>query len=380
MPSVLFNADSNRYEMWYGGSFGPPSWRPYRIGFAWSTDGITWTKHPGNPVLVPDSGAWDAYTTEGAFVLRENGMYKLWYTGMRTATSTWGIGYATSPDGIHWTKHAANPIMSAGTADWEAGGVGNPTIIKEGSTYTMFYDGAHVSHTTFWIGRAVSSNGIHWVRDTVNNPVLSPGASGEWDDQMVLQPQALVIGSRQYLWYTGYKRVSGIRRIGLAVSGDGGRTWAKERNAVIVPGPAGNWDADWVEAGRVLQVGSAFHMWYSGVRFPVPPNVWRIGHATAPVVGVEEGSEAPESFALHQNYPNPFNPVTTIEYQLPRAARVSLVVYDLLGREVARLVDGTEESGFKSVTFDASSLASGIYLYRLRAGEFAQTRTMAVVK
>jgi hypothetical protein len=88
----------------------------------------------------------------------------------------------------------------------------------------------------------------------------------------------------------------------------------------------------------------------------------------------------PDACRLFQNDPNPFNPVTTIEFQLPRAGRVTLVVYDLLGREVARLVDGTEESGFKSITFDASSLASGIYLYRLRAGDFSQTRTMAVVK
>jgi photosystem II stability/assembly factor-like uncharacterized protein len=99
------------------------------------------------------------------------------------------------------------------------------------------------------------------------------------------------------------------------------------------------------------------------------------------VVGVSPPFVAlPDPFRLFQNYPNPFNPVTTIEYQLPRAGRVTLVVYDLLGREVARLVDGTEESGFKSITFDASSLASGIYLYRLRAGDFSQTRTMAVVK
>jgi len=95
---------------------------------------------------------------------------------------------------------------------------------------------------------------------------------------------------------------------------------------------------------------------------------------------VEEETTLPAGCLLSQNYPNPFNPVTTIEYQLPRTGRVSLVVYDLLGREVATLVDGTEEQGFKSVTFDASSLASGIYLYRLRAGDYSQTRTMAVVK
>jgi predicted GH43/DUF377 family glycosyl hydrolase len=379
MPSVLFNPDSNRYEMWYGGSYGIP-WRPYRIGFAWSTNGVTWTKHPGNPVLVPDSGSWDAYTAEGAFILRENGMYKMWYTGMRTSSGTWAIGYATSPNGINWTKWAGNPIMPAGSASWEAGGVGDPTIIKEGSTYTMFYDGANATQSILRIGRAVSSDGITWVRDTVNNPVLSPGASGEWDDQHVLQPQVYTITNRHYLWYTGYKRVSGIRRIGLASSADGGRTWSKERNAVLVPGPAGSWDADLVEAGRVMQVGGALHMWYGGVRSPSETHLWRIGHATAPVVGVEEAGGVPESYTLRQNYPNPFNPGTTIEYALPQRTSVTLSVYNPIGQRIAVLVQGERDAGSHEVQFDAEGLPSGVYFYRLVAGSFTGTRRMLLLR
>jgi hypothetical protein len=76
---------------------------------------------------------------------------------------------------------------------------------------------------------------------------------------------------------------------------------------------------------------------------------------------------APKAFALEQNFPNPFNPTTTIYYQLPTASRVSIVVYDLLGREVKRLVDETKEAGYHQERFDASGIASGVYFYRMTA-------------
>ena len=91
-------------------------------------------------------------------------------------------------------------------------------------------------------------------------------------------------------------------------------------------------------------------------------------------------TETPESYALRGNYPNPFNPTTTIAYDLKQEVYVSLIVYDLLGREVARLVDGTQIAGQHNVSFDASSLSSGIYLYRLEAGHFSETRQMTLVK
>jgi hypothetical protein len=79
---------------------------------------------------------------------------------------------------------------------------------------------------------------------------------------------------------------------------------------------------------------------------------------------------APKTFSLEQNFPNPFNPTTTIYYQLPTASRVSIVVYDLLGREVKRLVDEVREAGYHEVRFSAtgaSGIASGVYFYRMTA-------------
>lgn len=85
-------------------------------------------------------------------------------------------------------------------------------------------------------------------------------------------------------------------------------------------------------------------------------------------------------FALSQNYPNPFNPVTTIRYQVPSAGRVSVTVHDLLGKEVALLVNDRKEPGTYSVRFDASSLSSGVYFYTMRAGSFTETKKLMVVR
>ncbi|HEX7574230.1 MAG TPA: T9SS type A sorting domain-containing protein, partial [Bacteroidota bacterium] len=83
---------------------------------------------------------------------------------------------------------------------------------------------------------------------------------------------------------------------------------------------------------------------------------------------------------LSQNFPNPFNPSTTIGYGLPRGADVTLVIYNALGQEVAKLVDTHQESGYHEVRFDGTSVASGVYFYRLRAGAFSQTKRLMLVR
>ncbi len=97
-------------------------------------------------------------------------------------------------------------------------------------------------------------------------------------------------------------------------------------------------------------------------------------------VGVAVGKSLPAEFALLQNYPNPFNPSTEITYRLPASSQVKLSVYDLLGREAAILVDETQPAGEHTATFNAAHLSSGVYLYRLEAGNFTQTRRMLLVR
>lgn len=94
----------------------------------------------------------------------------------------------------------------------------------------------------------------------------------------------------------------------------------------------------------------------------------------------QQGETIPLEFLLRQNYPNPFNPSTTIKYDLPQTSHVSLSVYDVLGREVATLVNEEKSAGTYTVRWDASAVSSGVYFYRLRAGDFVQTRSMMIIK
>jgi hypothetical protein len=97
-------------------------------------------------------------------------------------------------------------------------------------------------------------------------------------------------------------------------------------------------------------------------------------------VGVEFAHSAPQEFLLSQNYPNPFNSTAVIRYGLRRSSHVTLVVYNALGQTVANLVDGEMGPGYYEVPFHADRLASGVYYYRITAGEFVQTRKLLLAK
>jgi hypothetical protein len=90
--------------------------------------------------------------------------------------------------------------------------------------------------------------------------------------------------------------------------------------------------------------------------------------------------EIVKNYALFQNYPNPFNPTTTINYQLPQTGNVTLKIYDILGREVATLVNEQKNQGRYSVNFDASSLASGVYIYRIKVNDYVCSKKMLMIK
>jgi serine protease len=91
-------------------------------------------------------------------------------------------------------------------------------------------------------------------------------------------------------------------------------------------------------------------------------------------------SSLPKQFALYQNYPNPFNPTTVIAYQVPVKSHVTVIVYDMLGREVATLVDGEKPAGSFTALFDASRFSSGVYFYRMQAGTFSETKKFVLMK
>ncbi len=103
--------------------------------------------------------------------------------------------------------------------------------------------------------------------------------------------------------------------------------------------------------------------------------------AFGPAVSVDEkGNVIPDVYELHQNYPNPFNPRTMIQYAIPKASRVSLIVYNMLGEEAATLVNGLQDAGVYRAEFDGTNLPSGTYFYRLQAGEFSEVKKLTLLK
>ncbi|MEC9106390.1 MAG: T9SS type A sorting domain-containing protein, partial [Candidatus Neomarinimicrobiota bacterium] len=93
----------------------------------------------------------------------------------------------------------------------------------------------------------------------------------------------------------------------------------------------------------------------------------------------------PKEFALHQNYPNPFNPTTSISYAIPNAGKVTLVIYDMMGREVRTLVDNNMDAGYQSATWDATNnlgnpVGAGVYIYQIQADGFTQSKKMILLK
>ena len=105
---------------------------------------------------------------------------------------------------------------------------------------------------------------------------------------------------------------------------------------------------------------------------------WRTLHQHQP--GEENQRSTPTHYALDQNSPNPFNPTTRFSFALPNDEHVVLKVYDILGEEVATVLNEFQTKGYRSVEFDASSLPSGLYFYRLQAGTFVDTKKMMLVK
>jgi hypothetical protein len=97
-------------------------------------------------------------------------------------------------------------------------------------------------------------------------------------------------------------------------------------------------------------------------------------------VSINENFNSPDRFYLYQNSPNPFNPTTIIKYQIPKSGFVSLKVFDVLGNEVETLVNKEKSAGTYELVFDATDLSSGIYFYKLQAGDFTATKKMIVIK
>jgi predicted GH43/DUF377 family glycosyl hydrolase len=308
-------------------------------------------------------------------------MYKMWYSGYDGTNSR--IGYATSSDGITWTKYENNPVLNNGpTGSWNEGGSSHPCVRFDGSTYHMWFHGWPVPDVPTSIGYATSVDGITWT-EYENNPVLVVG-NNTWDGQHVESPDVLFDGSTYHMWYHGRNTPNWFRwRIGYASSPDG-IEWTKYASNPVLTPSAGSWDSQSVGFPRVIlnNADSTFTMYYLG-----GATDWNghIGYATAPFdpVGIENDlyHNYPRAFILSQNYPNPFNPKTVIRYALPVTSHLDLSLYNILGQKVATLVNKKQPVGSYRVQWDASGFAGGVYFYRLRTDKgFVETKKLLYLK
>jgi len=207
-PVVIKNGE--RYQMWYTGQARGKSW----IGYATSKDGKAWKRESDKPVLSAEQ-TWEKVAVMCPHVIYDDKakLYRMWYSGGEQHEPN-AIGYATSEDGLKWTKHENNPIFRPDPkSDWEKERVTACQVIRQGDWHVMFYIGFRdVNHAQ--IGIARSKDGItDWKRLSAN-PVIRPGKD-KWDHDAVYKPYAIYDGNKWLLWYNGRK--GGVEQIGLAL-------------------------------------------------------------------------------------------------------------------------------------------------------------------
>ena len=162
--------------------------------------------------------------------------------------------------------------------------------------------------------------------------------------------------------------------------------WDGEWHSLSIPLSSftehGAWDNGWYDPVGAFDWSSVNHFEIVSEQSSLSGKEVYFDDLCIDVLVPESVTEAavPAEFALHQNYPNPFNPSTTIRYGLASRSQVTLTVFNTLGQQVATLVQGEQEAGYHEVQFDGSGLASGVYLYRLQAGDFVQSLKLTLLR
>lgn len=215
---------NQRYKLWYAGRKARcQPINDHKLGYAFSPDGINWTKYTGNPVLIPgNSSSWFNTFISGQSVILESGIYKMWFTAPdlvingQPTDGKGNIGYATSVDGINWTVYPSPVLISGAQQNWDSASIAEPSVIKVGNTFHMFYSALDKwSIENFQVGYTSSIDGINWTKST-HNPVLSIGSAGKWDRYWASHP-GVIYDSRSdefRMWYTGRDTATIVSLIG----------------------------------------------------------------------------------------------------------------------------------------------------------------------
>lgn len=254
------------------------------------------TRYLGNPLLRNGPESYDYGKTGPRVVLKEGrATYRIWYEAGGSDKIT-RVGYATSADGLQWTKRGT--VISPSQA-WEMEEVSPNSILLENGVYRMWYHGGGYlrNNKRFGNGRigyATSSDGIVWTK-FAGNPVLDIGSAGSFDDQQVAEPRVLKVGTSYRMYYTGQNTATKSTSLGMATSSDG-ITWTKLSATPILDTAA--WGNFW--GGAFFKENGIWHLWHaktpSGLYYKWSPDgiAWTEGPSN-PVLTTSSGPNAADT-------------------------------------------------------------------------------------
>jgi len=364
---------------------------PEAIGYATSSDGISFTKYANDPVIWGDSTGFDAYFVSEPVPLFENNTWVLYYNARSVPPGEPGpaIGRATAPDPSGpWTR-SENPVLEKGNAgEWDAEFVMPNSVIHTDTGYILYYsasNGPPSQGAPAMVGMATSADGITWTKynDPAttdppyadSDPVLTLGAPGSWDAAFAWECTVWQSSNGWEMYYSGTPSDFSTEQIGYATSTDGIH-WDKYENNPIL-GPDESWNGLWVLATSTILIDSTYYLYYTGFDGFTSA---QIGLATTPLTGLNDNTDVESGYSISQNFPNPFYASTRIDFSVPEPTFVTLKVYDIQGNEVATLISKEVTAGSYNYTWDANDLAGGVYFYRLVAEGFTQTKKLLLLK
>jgi predicted GH43/DUF377 family glycosyl hydrolase len=350
----------NQYHLWYNGRMSEIS--NWQIGYAWSDDGINWTKYPFPVITYGTFGNWDNYRRLGA-VIRVNDTLKMWFVATKDMPFEMQLGYAWSTDGISWHIHP-EPVLSNGQdGAWDDFRIFEPSVVYTGGEYHMWYSGYDDEDYTPKIGYASSVDGIYWVKDVENNPVLEGGIEGSYIEEWVCFPNVLRIDGMFKMWFSGHD-VFEHYRIGYAESENGIEWDYITEEPVLTIGANETWDDIMVCHPSVMIDNNQYKMWYSGN----DGSRYKIGLALGDITTKIDNHQTVDAFYC-QSYPNPFTNKFELHYYLDIKSQVIISLIDSRGCVIKTLKDEFHLPGDHVATFDANDLKTGVYYYRFQISE-----------
>jgi beta-1,2-mannobiose phosphorylase / 1,2-beta-oligomannan phosphorylase len=244
--------EAGLYRMWL-------SWRPKQsIALTESKDGIRW--NPPQIVLSPDKTTGWEDDVNRPVVVRRDDEYHMWYTGQAKDNST--IGYARSADGRNWVRQSKLPVLEP-TVRWEGVAVMCPHVMWDAAkrVWRLWYS-AGEQYEPNAIGYATSPDGLRWTKYP-SNPVITPEPGAPWESQRVTAAQIVYWEGWHYAFYIGFRDIDHAQ-IGMARSKDGVTDWVRHAGNPIVRPTPGGWDADACYKPFAVYTGERWMLWYNG--------------------------------------------------------------------------------------------------------------------